>query len=218
MMLRLSLTLLVWLSPAPMLGAAEPVPNDGAVLYFACAGCHGSDGAGDPMKQAPNITGFSAGYISLQLQRYASGARGAHADDTYGRHMTLIAPIYRDQARLRAVSEFVAGLPWREAPIQMKGNVEAGRNLYLPCAACHGMRGEGNADVSAVAGPRLAGMSDWFLVRQYRHYQNGVRGADPAYAPGLAMAAFAKTQSHTDEQLADMATFLATQVPGSASD
>ena len=39
------------------------------------------------------------------------------------------------------------------------------------CVACHGLKGEGDGDLS----PRLAGLDEGYLVRQLTHYVEGVR-------------------------------------------
>jgi cytochrome c553 len=45
-------------------------------------------------------------------------------------------------------------------------------NAATACAACHGMRGEGNANLGA---PRLAGLPGWYLHKQLRDYTSGAR-------------------------------------------
>lgn len=58
------------------------------------------------------------------------------------------------------------------------------------CASCHGLKGEGDGDLS----PRLAGLDEGYLARQLTHYVEGVR-AHPQ------MRAIARTLS-PDERLA----------------
>jgi cytochrome c oxidase subunit 2 len=66
----------------------------------------------------------------------------------------------------------------------------AGQALYAPCAACHGMQGEGNLALNA---PKLSGQEGWYLRRQLNNYKNGRRGTDPADMFGAQMAAMAGT-------------------------
>ena len=54
------------------------------------------------------------------------------------------------------------------------GDAVAGKNSYMSCGACHGQEGEGNASMNA---PKLAGLSDWYITRQIKNYQNGIRGS-----------------------------------------
>ncbi|MEZ5594845.1 MAG: c-type cytochrome [Pseudomonadales bacterium] len=194
-------------------GAA--IAQDGRELFFSCAGCHGADGAGDPAKGAPNLTGLSAVYVARQMRAFATGRRGAHADDFFGSQMTLMAPIYVDASfapddRLTPLTNFVAALPWRTAPSRFDGDAARGAAAWTACATCHGARGEGNP---AMAAPRLAGVSDWYLVRQFNNYRTGIRGATPGDMDGLVMAATARGASLGDSDLADIAAWLVTQVP-----
>jgi len=87
---------------------------------------------------------------------------------------------------------------------------KAGEALYTTCIACHGPKAEG---MKALNAPALAGQEDWYVARQIRHFQNGVRGADPAHVPGTQMAAIAKTIKPTD--IAALAAYV-TQLPKAA--
>jgi cytochrome c oxidase subunit 2 len=60
--------------------------------------------------------------------------------------------------------------------------------LYATCSACHGEDGEG---LQALDAPRLAGQSDWYLLRQLGNYQSGVRGSAEGDVPGAQMKAAA---------------------------
>lgn len=87
--------------------------------------------------------------------------------------------------------------PATESPVQTSAELmAAGQALYTAtCAACHGAKAEG---MRALNAPALAGQEDWYVARQIRHFQAGVRGADPAHVPGTQMAAIAKTIKETD--------------------
>ena len=64
----------------------------------------------------------------------------------------------------------------------------AGEKLFNGCSACHGRHAEGVREAGA---PRLAGMSDWYLMRQIKAFRSGERGA-PASSPfAIAMQAVA---------------------------
>jgi cytochrome c oxidase subunit 2 len=60
--------------------------------------------------------------------------------------------------------------------------------LYAACATCHGIRGEGNAQLFA---PSLRSVDDWYLVAQLNNFRNGVRGDDQRDANAAAMRAAA---------------------------
>ena len=76
--------------------------------------------------------------------------------------MTAFAATLPDDAAIANVVAHITSLPDEPAPATVDGDVERGRQLYTNCAACHGERGAGIWSQNA---PRLAGMSDWYLVR-----------------------------------------------------
>ncbi len=65
---------------------------------------------------------------------------------------------------------------------------DGGGRLYEPCAACHGSRAEGNAQVEA---PALAGLPEWYISRQLRNFRTERRGTDEADLYGGQMARMA---------------------------
>ena len=67
------------------------------------------------------------------------------------------------------------------------------------CTTCHGADGRGNEGVQA---PRLAGMEDWYLVRQLENFRAGVRGTHPRDIEGIAMQPMAVKL--TDDSIADI--------------
>jgi len=70
----------------------------------ACAGCHGPDGAGNPV-QYPRIAGQYAEYIEAQLKSFQAGQR---ANDPNGM-MRGVATRMSDK-EMKAVAEYAAGL------------------------------------------------------------------------------------------------------------
>lgn len=67
------------------------------------------------------------------------------------------------------------------------------------CTTCHGADGRGNEGVQA---PRLAGMEDWYLIRQLENFRAGIRGTHPQDIEGIAMQPMAAKL--TDESIADI--------------
>ena len=67
------------------------------------------------------------------------------------------------------------------------------------CTTCHGSDGRGNEGVQA---PRLAGMEDWYLVRQLENFRAGIRGTHPRDIEGIAMQPMAAKL--TDESIGDI--------------
>lgn len=63
------------------------------------------------------------------------------------------------------------------------------------CAACHGLRGEGNLTLRT---PSIAGLPAWYVTLQLRKFRTDQRGADPLDPDGQRMHAVARTLSPDD--------------------
>ncbi len=86
-----------------------------------------------------------------------------------------------------------------------KGKVLAttgGDGKTLPCGICHGTTFTGVGDV-----PRIAGLSPVYIARQFYRFKNGDRNGDAAELMKPAVAQL------TDEDMIDLAAFLASQPP-----
>ena len=77
-----------------------------------------------------------------------------------------------------------------ESQIVVAGNADIGAAQYAVCGACHGQQGEGSLAMNA---PKLAGQSSWYLQRQIKAYQNGLRGVHEDDIYGKQMAPMAAT-------------------------
>lgn len=73
---------------------------------------------------------------------------------------------------------------------QAAGDAAAGKPLYAPCAACHGVQGEGTPALHA---PKLSGQGDWYLKRQLKYYKQGARGTHDKDVFGKVMVPMAAT-------------------------
>jgi cytochrome c oxidase subunit 2 len=205
-----------WLAGKPtfgetqMLAAADPAA--GAAQYAVCMACHGPSGEGNAALNAPRIAGQEAGYVRRQLRAFRNGLRGVHIDDTYGKQMLPFAAMLPDEGAIRNVSAYIAELPGHESEATVAGDAKRGRSLYTTCAACHGTRGQGNWALNA---PRLADMSDWYLVRQLGNFQHGIRGAHRQDYYGWQMATMA--DSLADETaINDIVAYINTLKPDPA--
>ncbi|MDT8427993.1 MAG: cytochrome c oxidase subunit II [Pseudomonadales bacterium] len=69
-----------------------------------------------------------------------------------------------------------------------RSDVNAGATLYATCASCHGAQGQGNPALNA---PKLNGLQPWYISRQLKYYQEGIRGANPDDTYGQMMAPMA---------------------------
>jgi len=194
--LRVPILLFLGFLSVQALFAAE----DGEFLYFSCQSCHGVNGQGNEAKNAPKIAGMDGAYLQRQMVLFATGGRGAHSGDVYGQEMGLIAPVYVAPERLQALLGYVESFPDVPARPTLTGDADRGKRLFEGCAACHGLRGEGKADLNA---PRLSGMSDWYMLRQIRHFRDGIRAGDQN---GSVMAAAVTGMS--DQDIRDVLVFI----------
>jgi|SRR5579859_323216 len=183
--------------------AAPTAPGSGD--FEVCQSCHGIRGEGIQALQAPRIAGLDTAYVARQLTDFRQDRRGAAGDGTPGAQMGTIAKNMADEASMARVAVYVASLPDVPAPATVAGNTATGRALFAGCLPCHGVNGEGGASAGA---PRVAGMSDWYLLRQLEDFRAGRRGGDGAESGAAAMRAIALTLP-TDESLLDVVAYIA---------
>ncbi len=202
------LLLTVMLGGTPGVQAASPArPGE----FDICQGCHGVNGQGNAELGAPRIAGLDAQYIGQQLANFRDGRRGA--GDTFGAQMITIAAML-DDTTIGRLSAYISAMPEQAAPPVLKGDRRAGQATFATCAACHGSQGEGNP---ALGGPRLAGMSDWYLVRQFSAFASGKRGAAAGDDRGASMRAIAETLK-SERAVRDVIAYAASlQVPATAT-
>ena len=168
----------------------------GAELFEACVPCHGVAGEGKAAVGAPAIAGLPAWYVSAQLERFQTGARGRHGDDVEGLKMQAMSRQLRSEMETKAVATHIASLPQiTHAAAIGGGDPIAGMRGYLLCASCHGVTGDG---FEAGRVPPLAGLNGWYVAAQIRKFKNGVRGATDGDAFGPVMQAVATRLSAED--------------------
>lgn len=187
---------------------AQESGADGAALFASCIACHGADAGGNPALGAPALAGQLEVYLKRQLGMFRRDIRGSAEGDTYGMQMQLFAKQLPDDAAVAAVSSYLASLPLvPAAPSAGSGDAGRGESLFTGnCGTCHGTTGEGN---EALKAPRLAGLDRAYLERQFNHFRDGVRGANPRDRLGKQMALMASTLPD-DQALADVLAYLAT--------
>jgi cytochrome c oxidase subunit 2 len=169
-----------WLASQPTFAdtLTRPVGNAtaGAANYAVCSACHGQQGEGNQQLNAPKLAGLNDWYIRRQLLNYQHQIRGTMPGDTYGVQMAPMATTVADPAIRENVLAHINTLPDRPAQPTITGDVEHGRRLFETCQLCHGDKGEGRWGTNA---PKLAGMSDWYLIRQLEYFRARVRGRHP---------------------------------------
>ena len=219
-MKKIIFSLLVALSSVSAVQAADA--NAGKEKSVTCSACHGPTGvSASPM--FPNLAGQNDAYIIKQLKDFKSGARtdammAPMAANLSEADMADLAahfsglPSANEQAAASASTgsstdaapvsapaagnvEIVASTP---ASAIYAGNVAAGKDKALACAACHGA--DGNSLVPMY--PSLAGQSANYIAKQLADFKSGDRN-DPVMA-GM-VAALSK------EDMNDLAAFFAVQ-------
>ncbi|EPC04305.1 hypothetical protein L861_03010 [Litchfieldella anticariensis FP35 = DSM 16096] len=182
-----------WLAEQPTFGdlaAREPGDTEaGAELYVRCVACHGPQGGGQQATNAPRLAGLDAGYLTRQLHNFRDGVRGTHDGDRFGQQMRAFAMSLQGEGDIRDIAAYIETLPIEPARSTITGDAQRGERLYRTCANCHGAQGQG---MPAFNAPRLAGMNDWYLVRQLHHFRDGIRGRHPQDIYGSQMVDMAQ--------------------------
>lgn len=171
-----------------------------------CLLCHGSNANGNYGIRAPKLSGMEGWYLTRQLELFASGARGTPGADAAGHEMRPVALRLKEEGVLAEAVKFIGTLDSGRPAATVKGDAAAGGKLYETCAACHGVRGEGNA---ALQSPALAARSDWYLATQLSNYKAGLRGADERDTYGAQMRAVAATLAD-DKAINDVVAYINT--------
>jgi len=171
-----------------------------------CLLCHGANANGNYGIRAPKLSGMEPWYLARQLENFASGARGSHADDESGHEMGPVGWRVKTESQLDAAVKFVGSLKSTKPAPTVTGDVAHGKALYATCVACHGAKGEGNASLQA---PALAHRSDWYLVTQLSNFQKGLRGTDARDTFGAQMRAIVSTLPD-DKAIVDVVAYINT--------
>jgi len=168
------------------------VPGDavlGKASYSVCAACHGAQGEGNSALNAPKLSGQADWYMKRQLQYFKTGIRGTNDKDVFGKTMAPMAATLNDEAAIDNVIAYIKTLPDSPATSTVKqGSVNGQRTYVTTCAVCHGPAGQG---VQATNAPRLAGMSDWYMVTQMKNFKQRIRGAHQKDLYGPQMSSMA---------------------------
>ena len=142
--------------------------------YKTCAACHGATGLGNEVLQAPALVNLDQDYLERQIRHYREGVRGRHPDDRWGQQMSDQAALLADDNAISAVVAQIGEFPDAAPAVTIKADLDRGRDLDgSTCGACHGPNAEG---IPVLGAPALRGIDDWYLVRQYRNFRDGIRG------------------------------------------
>jgi len=169
--------------------AAAGDPAVGQALFVTCTACHGAKAEGNQAVNAPKLAGQAGWYLIRQLNDFKAGIRGSHERDVYGQQMIPFASMLTDDAAIRNVVAYIGSLPDERTKSTLAGDAGKGKELFQTCSACHGADARG---IWATNAPRLANMSDWYMARQLKNYQQGIRGAHRQDFNGAQMVSMAK--------------------------
>jgi cytochrome c oxidase subunit II len=178
----------------------------GKAAYAVCAACHGQHGEGNLAMNAPKIAGQEPWYLRRQMQAYQQGLRGTAPGDVHGMQMRPMAMTVMAPDALENLIAYIGTFPDVPAPTTIEGDAAAGKAAYAVCAACHGANAEG---LEPLGGPQLAGQNDWYLIRQIRNYQSGLRGYDPKDIYGNQMKPMASVLA-SEKAVIDVTAYINT--------
>jgi cytochrome c oxidase subunit 2 len=199
-----------WLDAQPTFGEilAQPEPNAtaGQAAYAICAACHGPQGQGQPVLNAPKLTHLDAWYVERQLTYFKSGIRGSTEGDIYGATMAPMMAAVPDATAIRNIAAYIDTLEDPPAETTVSGDTARGARIYTTCAACHGAQGEGYWTMNA---PALAGASDWYLVTQLHNFKARIRGAHDGDTYGEQMSLMADILAD-DQSINDVVAYINT--------
>jgi cytochrome c oxidase subunit 2 len=179
----------------------------GQAAYAVCSTCHGPQGQGNRTLNAPKLSRQAPWYLTRQLEDFKHGIRGASDQDIYAKAMIPMAATLADDAAVRNVVAYIDSLPDDVPPATLVGDAVRGESLYRTCAVCHGARGQG---VWSTHAPRLAHMSDWYLARQLRNFQRGIRGTHPEDFYGGQMSLMSKVLPDDERSVDDLLAYIHT--------
>ncbi|MEH6548480.1 MAG: c-type cytochrome [Pseudomonadales bacterium] len=75
--------------------------------YHQCGACHGPGARGNKTLGAPRLAGLDDWYINSQLNKFAEGIRGNHAQDHYGSQMVFMMGKLTHKDQLRDITAFL---------------------------------------------------------------------------------------------------------------
>ncbi|MFK8042700.1 c-type cytochrome [Congregibacter sp.] len=180
----------------------------GKALYAPCVACHGADGAGIAAMNGPALAGQDGAYLERQLHNFKSGVRGNDERDTLGKQMQGMAALLADEAAVANVVAYIGSLPSVTTSDTIEHDQRNGEVQYnASCGACHGPAGKGNSTMNA---PRLAGLDEAYLRRQYSNFADGVRGSHEEDRLGRQMQMMA-TMLSTEKDVTDVIGYLLSQ-------
>lgn len=171
-----------WNAPYPEKTEALALKGDvarGENAFVICQGCHRVGALGRTDGSYPRLAGQHASVLIKQLTDVRSGRRGNPKMLPFADHQVLSVQDIAD------IATYLQALPVPEN--QGKGDgfeLARGSRIYAAdCAVCHGVRGEGSAEMFY---PRVSGQHYRYLLREgIRIRAGGRRNAHPEMAAAI---------------------------------
>jgi cytochrome c553 len=199
----------------PVEDGAAPPPGTGMgggmgpLFGGACSPCHAPNGNGYQSEFSPKISGQEDWYLSRQLMNFRNDVRGDDDSERWAKQMNFHIKDF-GPTQLLSFVDYIQTLEDTPAETTIEGDTARGQQLYTQtCLLCHGDTAMGNP---ALNSPRLAGMSDWYMVIQLQKFRSGLRGAHPEDLYGAQMVPFA-TLLPDEQALIDVVAYINTLAP-----
>ncbi len=99
-----------YIASFPVTGAEHTITGNtdrGEHLFNTCKSCHGPNGEGIWALNAPRLNGVDDWYLVRQIENYKQGIRGSHPRDLYGKQMTLLSGMLRNEQDINDVVAYI---------------------------------------------------------------------------------------------------------------
>ena len=181
----------------------------GPLFVGACSPCHAPNGGGYQSEFSPKISGQEDWYLSRQLMNFRNDVRGDHDGERWSKQMAFHIKDF-SPSQLQMFVDYIGTLEDTPAETTIEGDTTRGQELYSQtCLICHGDTAMGNPLLNS---PRLAGMSDWYMVIQLQKFRSGLRGDHSDDLYGAQMVPFA-TLLPDEQALLDVVAYINTLSP-----
>lgn len=177
--------------------AAGPLDSPGAQKALVCSACHGF-GGNAPGTTMPKLAGMNAGYFKKSIKDYAEGKRPSPEMEPYSKYVL--------QFGIDEVAEYFAGQK-RQPATGVKADAKSlsrGATLATQCVACHGPKGDGDAQQASAA---LRGQNPGYLQAQMALFGTDKRKLEDA---GLDETKKKIFKGLSESDLANLAVYYAT--------
>ena len=190
--------------PRPGMGMGMGPGGTGNLYVGACSPCHAPNGGGYSSEYSPKISGQEDWYLRRQLASFRNDLRGAHDSERWAKQMNFHIKDF-SPTQLESFVDYIVTLEDASAEATIDGDATRGQQLYVQhCVVCHGEDGMG---IEILNAPRLAGMSDWYMVTQLQKFRTGLRGAHSEDIFGAQMVPSAKALPD-DQALLDVVAYI----------